>query len=254
MKYRSLIRSHGSIRKSPNWSASHRTRTSRNCNGSAFRRPRSFENLFLEMMRREPSPWPQLDWRFFTRGFTGRFAFSDMFYRRIGVPQTGAKLPSEALARESRVKHASEPARNRQSHFSNPFERNTKSKISASPGGLFLNPLLVSAIEHGIGFKDVFVQPAAGNEGTAPGAAWNEWHARRGQKTNHARIAPISHLYLGPATPTKKSSKCSTIAKPAYHWTDSDAEKISETAELAACRENCWLVSGRSRIRSARSG
>ena len=43
-------------------------------------------------------------------------------------------------------------------------------------GGLFLNPLLVVAIEGGAGFENVFVQPAAGNEGTALGAAWLVWH------------------------------------------------------------------------------
>src|SRR6202142_3089774 len=48
-----------------------------------------FEELFLAMIRRDSSPWPHLNRRYFTRGFTGRLAFSDLFYRRIRVSQPG---------------------------------------------------------------------------------------------------------------------------------------------------------------------
>ena len=61
-------------------------------------------------------------------------------------------------------------------------------------GGLFLNSLIVAAIERNTGFEEVFVQPAAGNEGTSLGAAWSIWHHNFGRP----RVAPMSDVYWGP--------------------------------------------------------
>jgi carbamoyltransferase len=58
-------------------------------------------------------------------------------------------------------------------------------------GGLFLNPLLVAALEQNTGFEQIFVQPAAGNEGTSLGAAWLAWH----QTPEHEQVAPMRSLY-----------------------------------------------------------
>ncbi len=186
-----------------------------------------FENLFLETMRRDSSPWPHLDRRFFTRGFTGRLAFSDLFYRRIGVQQTGAKIADEAL-RANLASSIQAACAKLVNNLLESLRKKHKIENLCLAGGLFLNPLLVSAIERGTSFKDVFVQPAAGNEGTAPGAAWNEWHARRGQK----RIAPMTHLYWGPSYSNDEIKQVLDNCKATYHWTNSDAEKIQETLRL----------------------
>jgi len=62
-------------------------------------------------------------------------------------------------------------------------------------GGLFQNALLVAAVERSGRWKRVFVQPAAGNSGTALGAAWHAWH------TVHQRAEryPMTTLSLGPS-------------------------------------------------------
>ncbi len=49
----------------------------------------------------------------------------------------------------------------------------------ALAGGLFLNALLVDALERSGRWKKVHVQPAAGNAGTAMGAAYYAWHQAR---------------------------------------------------------------------------
>ena len=55
-------------------------------------------------------------------------------------------------------------------------------------GGLGLNALLVSALENRSGFRNVFVQPVAGNAGTAIGAVLEVWQ----------RHVPLQSLSLGP--------------------------------------------------------
>lgn len=61
-------------------------------------------------------------------------------------------------------------------------------------GGVFLNSLLVEALERSGNFKNVYVQPAAGNAGTAIGALCLAWHQALG-KTE--RLHPGSFC-LGP--------------------------------------------------------
>jgi carbamoyltransferase len=62
-------------------------------------------------------------------------------------------------------------------------------------GGMGLNALLVSALERALGKDNVFVQPAAGNAGTAIGAVLNTWHTVYRQETR----VPLRTLSLGPA-------------------------------------------------------
>lgn len=60
-------------------------------------------------------------------------------------------------------------------------------------GGVGLNALLIRSL--GQGFKQVFVQPVAGNSGTALGAALYAWHNFYGEATR----VPFRTLCLGPA-------------------------------------------------------
>lgn len=61
-------------------------------------------------------------------------------------------------------------------------------------GGVAFNALLVEAMERSGRFPSVFVQPAAGNSGTALGAALHAWHTF---VPNAPRIA-FDSMYLGP--------------------------------------------------------
>ncbi len=61
-------------------------------------------------------------------------------------------------------------------------------------GGLFYNALLVDALERSGRWKNVFVQAAAGNAGTALGAVYHVWHHLRG----NSRRGGSGSLLLGP--------------------------------------------------------
>jgi carbamoyltransferase len=62
-------------------------------------------------------------------------------------------------------------------------------------GGLFFNALLVEFLERSGRWKNVFVQAAAGNAGTALGAVYHVWHQLR----KRPRLAGTRTLLLGPS-------------------------------------------------------
>ena len=187
----------------------------------------AYEDMFLEMLRRKSSPWPNLDRRRFTRGFTGRLAFSDLFYHQIGISKPAERITNETL-RANLAASIQAACAKVVVDLLESLRSEDEIEHLCLAGGLFLNPLLVSAIERGTKFKDVFVQPAAGNEGTAPGAAWNEWHGRLGRK----RVAPMTHLYWGPAYSNDDIKQVLDNCKASYRWANSDAEKIQAALRL----------------------
>ncbi|MGH9728745.1 MAG: carbamoyltransferase family protein [Candidatus Acidiferrales bacterium] len=186
-----------------------------------------FLGAFLQMFRRNSGPFPKLDSSFFTTGFSGRLAFSKKFYEKVGIPSERTAEISDATravlaaslqrACEAVVTDLAESLR----------ERHGIRNLCLA-GGLFLNPLLVSALEQKSGFEKIFVQPAAGNEGAALGAA----SLASGRKTKHARRARLSHLYLGPSYSNEDIKKVLDNCKAEYRWLDSDAHRISETVKL----------------------
>ncbi|MGA3205904.1 MAG: carbamoyltransferase C-terminal domain-containing protein [Bryobacteraceae bacterium] len=65
-------------------------------------------------------------------------------------------------------------------------------------GGLFFNALLVESLERSGRWKNVFVQAAAGNAGTALGAVYHVWHQLK-KRSRHASGANAGTLLLGPS-------------------------------------------------------
>ena len=193
----------------------------------------AFTDLFLEVMRREARGPAHLNAKYFRHGFAGELSFAHEFYRRAGI----AHEPAED-APETRV---AEPLRARIAaglqqaceiilcEWLAALREQYKERSLCLAGGLFLNPLLVAAIEARAGFGNVFVQPAAGNEGTALGAAWLVWHQQPGSEE---RLAPMPVPYWGPAYSNEEIKKVLENCKAAYHWCDSDERKLNETVRL----------------------
>ncbi len=187
------------------------------------------KSLFLEMLRHGSgsSAYPHIDLRFFNRGLAGRVAFSKLFYRRLGVPPgPGSRVPESMRT---------EVAASLQStcevvitDFLETLRKKTGLHQLCLAGGLFLNPILIAAIEKGTGFDQIFVQPAAGNAGTSLGAAWHVWHEMLG----NSRLEPPIHLYLGPNYSNEDIKNVLDNCKATYHWIGSEAEKLDETVRL----------------------
>lgn len=187
----------------------------------------AFAGVFLEMFRHGSNSFPRLNPKFFNRGLAGRLAFSDAFYRHLGIaPLKDPPLP-EAL-RANVAASLQEAYAKLVGDFAEALRDRTRARYLCLAGGLFLNPLLVAALEKNGGFEQVFVQPAAGNEGTALGAAWHVWHEVLGKP----RVKPLEALDWGPKYSNEDIKQVVDNCKASYRWLESDAQKIDDTLRL----------------------
>ncbi len=129
------------------------------------------------------SAWPCLNRSYFDSDRLSQGGFSEKFYARLGLDDGAEIPPAKKAAIAAGLQRAVERIVLR---MAGPGER------LCLAGGLALNSLLVSSLEKS---KQVFVQPAAGNAGTALGAAFWAWNSVFGQ----AKRASLNDLCLGPS-------------------------------------------------------
>jgi len=200
--------------------------------GAAAAGAANFTELFLEMLRRESRGPAHLNAKYFRNGFAAELSFTHEFYRRAGIAHEPAEDAPETRVPEAlRAKIAAGLQRACEiilCEWLAALREEYKERSLCLAGGLFLNPLLVAAIETRAGFERVFVQPAAGNEGTALGAAYFVWH----QQLGRARMAAMLGPYWGPAYRNEEMKKVLDNCKAAYHWCDSDERKLGEAVRL----------------------
>ena len=127
----------------------------------------------------------RLERAYFDSGRVGRGGFSDRFYREIGLD---ADAPLDAPMR-ARIAAGLQAAVEEVT-----LDLAGEGENLCLAGGLFYNVMLVAAFERCGRWKRVFVQPAAGNTGTALGAAWSTWHTALGRTER----TPLTTLALGP--------------------------------------------------------
>ena len=105
-------------------------------------------------------------------------------------------------------------------------------------GGLFYNAMLVSAFERSARWKNVFVQPAAGNSGTAMGAAYWTWHSFFGRTER----APLTTLALGPEYSIAGVKEVLENCKLRFKFLlTNDAVIASAIDQLASDRIVAWM-------------
>ena len=145
-----------------------------------------FRALFLEMMPWHSDGWPRLDRSFFDNERVQNGGFSEKFYSRLGLddgaPVPESLKPSIAAGLQRAVEERV-------------IEMAGTGENLCLGGGLGFNALLVAALERSGRFRSVFVQPNAGNSGTALGAVFHAWHAaaRRTERMG------IGNFCLGPS-------------------------------------------------------
>ena len=105
-------------------------------------------------------------------------------------------------------------------------------------GGLFLNSMIVAALERSGNFKHVFVQPAAGNSGTTLGALFYAWHSVYGEK----RRIPLGNLCLGPEYNAEQTKKVVENCKLRFRYLGNAEEAVDMAiADLAGDRIVAWM-------------
>jgi carbamoyltransferase len=143
-----------------------------------------FRDLFLEILSVNDAG-PRVDRSFFSTERLTHGGFGPRFFDHLGLPD-GASVPESLRPHVAAgVQRAVEAAVIRMAG---------SGRNLCLAGGLGLNALLVSALESRSRFDNVFVQPAAGNAGTAIGAALNAWHGVCGRPE---RVG-LGNLCLGP--------------------------------------------------------
>ena len=141
-----------------------------------------FVALFESMIVWDSDSWPRIDRRWFENARLDRGGFDEKLFRALGV-DSGSMVPEKLRSHVAAgVQRAVENAVVRLAG---------DAKRLCLAGGLGMNALLVSALERD---REVFVQPAAGNAGTAIGAVLHTSATVFGEK---ARVS-LRDLCLGP--------------------------------------------------------
>jgi len=153
--------------------------------------------------------------------------FSDKFYQRLGLSREKRIETRQEIAPHiaSSLQHACGVLLTELLEY---WRHRQNASYLCLGGGLFLNALLVASIEKNTGFRDIFVQPAAGNAGCALGAAWLAWH----QVLGRARQEPVSHMYWGPRYTPDQVKEVLDNCKAPYRWFTTEAERNQETVLL----------------------
>lgn len=184
-----------------------------------------FVEVFRKVFRRDADGMPVLDLRYFGRSADGRNSFEVEMARQLSIdPQTIASNPAirAAIARSARdvlEEIVLEIAAN--------FRKRTGAKSLCVAGGVFQNVFLVRSLETRGSFDRVYVQPVAGNSGTALGAALLACkHA--GGKARHR----FSHLSLGPGLTASETKAVLDNSKIIYKYMAGEEQLCSETVKL----------------------
>ena len=197
-----------------------------------------FESLFLEILRRSPGKLPHLATSYFNAGLAGHIAFSPKFYRAVDVSpaigkaaETGSPRPQipEAL-RKQLAASVQQACCTVAAELAERYRKQTGVKFLCLAGGLFLNPVVVSHVEKNTGFDQVFVQPAAGNEGTSLGAAWYVRHHMR----KIPRQDAVSKLDWGPSYSNQEIKQVLENCKARIRFHVSDEQNQEEAIQLLA--------------------
>ncbi len=192
----------------------------------------SGQPVFAEVFRSilvQPGVGLRVDQSWFDTDRLGSGGFSARFYEALGI-EDGSAIPAEMKA---------DIAASLQIAIDGlVLEMAGEGENLCLAGGLGLNALLVAALEHSGRWKGVFVQPAAGNSGTAVGAAYHAWHITH--KQDHR--VPMDSLSLGPSYTSEQIKKVLENCKLRFRYLPTSGELLSAAVEqLAADKIVAWM-------------
>ena len=172
-----------------------------------------FVDLFRAILGRNAAGWPKFERAFFDSDRMTQGGLSSLFFTATGI-DPGQGLPQHVkadLARSLQV--AIEESM---------IAMLGKTENVAIAGGLALNAMLIRALERN--FARVFVQPVAGNAGTALGAVLYAWHSFYGE----TRRIPFRTLCLGPEFTPQQIKQVLENCKLRFRFLQTDGELIRQ--------------------------
>lgn len=177
-----------------------------------------FQHVFLDILSCRSGEWPRIDRSFFDGDRLTHGGFSARFYERLGLAD-GSDVPRELQAHVAAgLQRALEQVI---------IEMAGKGENLCLAGGLLFNALIVAALENSCRWKNVFVQPAAGNAGTALGAVFHAWHNvfQRSSRTS------IKDLCLGPGFTAEETKQVLENCKLRFRYLLTSDELIAAAVD-----------------------
>jgi len=192
----------------------------------------SGSDRFRELFHEIAAPSGRLDASFFDGHPSANGGFSAKFFERLGL-EDGAAIPA-----------AMDPA------IAHGLQRAVEDTVLAMAGegenlcvagGLFYNALLVEFLERSGRWKNVFVQPAAGNSGTALGGAFHMWYQRQGNR----RQGGVTSLLLGPSYGREEIKKVLENCKLRFQYQQSIDDVLAKAVSMLGERKIVAWMQGR---------
>lgn len=171
----------------------------------------------------------RIDRSFFATERYDNGGFSARFYERLGLAPDAPVPESLRPHIASGVQSAVEAAAIRMAG---------DGRNLCFAGGLGLNALLVAALER---HRNVFVQPASGNAGTAIGAVLDTWHGAYGQ----TKRVPLDTLALGPSYSAADVKQALENCKLRFHYMLTHEDLIKTAVEQLSDNKIVAWMQGR---------
>lgn len=193
---------------------------------STFGQP-VYLDVFRRLLHRDKPEWPKIDRAYFDRDRIADGGFGARFYTALGL-NTGERLTP---ANKADIACSLQAA----------IEETVTDMVGNAgaicvAGGLALNAMLIRALE--TRFKNVFVQPVAGNAGTALGAALYAWHNSYREQVR----VPFETLCLGPQYSAEEIKRVLENCKLRFQFLLTEGDLIARA--IHALNENkivAWM-------------
>lgn len=168
---------------------------------------------------------PVLNKRYLGSGADEDSAFSEAILRELGLEPRA--VASDPQLRASLARSARDVLEEIVLSIAERYRKQHSVDCLCVAGGLFLNVFLDRALETHSGFQQVYVQPVAGNSGTALGAALL---ARK--RLGRPARQPLNHLYLGPSFPSSAIKTVLDNCKIIYKYPPGEEQLFAEAARI----------------------
>ena len=188
-----------------------------------------YRDAFLEIMQCDHGDWPRLDRSYFDAERTTHGGFSGKFFERIGMADRASipqpERPRLAAGLQRAIEHTVLVMAGEGGNL-------------CLAGGLAMNAMLVESLESSGKFSGVFVQPAAGNAGTALGAVFEAWHGLYHEKHR----ASLDSLFLGPSYSAEQIKQVLENCKLRFRYLLTAGELIdTAVAQLSENKIVAWM-------------
>jgi carbamoyltransferase len=185
-----------------------------------------FLPAFRKLFTWRPNGLPALNRRYFAAGLDRRGIFSPALYRELGL--SSRKLALTPALRANLARSAQDYLEEIVLQLAANVQQQTGARSLCLAGGVFLNVLLVRALETRGSFDRVYVQPVAGNAGTALGAAY----LSRKKITGRSGRGPLPSLAVGVHSDSHEIKAVLDNCKISYRYFSGEEQTVEETSAL----------------------